>query len=72
MYCGQAANGASKCEDCRETVSENRRYRRALARLGAEIQPLLREADYEEHELILTIGEVRRLLRKFDNALNGD
>ena len=70
--CGKPADGGGcRCPGCRETISENRRYRRALARLGEAVQPLLREADYEDHELILTVAEVRRMLRTFDDSLNG-
>jgi len=69
--CGKPADsGGCRCSGCRETISENRHYRRALARLGEAVQPLLREADYEDHELILTVAEVGRLLRTFDDSFN--
>ena len=70
--CGKLADGGGgRCSDCRETISENRRYRRALARLGEAVQPLLREADYEDHELVMTVVEVWRVLRTLDDSLNG-
>ena len=66
--CGKPAGGKWRCGDCRATAAANRRYRRALSRLGQAMLPYLRDAEQLDCEAIIPEGEVRRVLGELDRT----